>query len=586
MIRMQKPIISLQKRSWKPISYRQHVADQLAMRYQLDGVSARILSSRLHAIEDAPRFLEPSLRNDLPDPSGLADMDKAASIAASAIEKRHAIAIWGDYDVDGTSSTALLLRLFHGLGTSPELYIPDRFREGYGPNNQGFAQLIEHGVSLVIMADCGTSAHDVLQSARARGVETIVLDHHVVDHDLPPANAIVNPKRDDDASGLDQLAAVGISFMFAVALVRTLRLRGFFTPSCPEPDLRMVLDLVALGTVCDVVPLTGINRTFVTQGLKIMNRRANSGLARLCTKAGLVRDATSEDLAFAIGPRINAGARIGEADLAARLLAGLEPLREEGFATDLDAYNQQRKQFEQDCLQAALGKLDASDSWLVWAASDDWHPGVIGIVASRLRERYDRPALVFHCDGELATGSGRSFSGIDLGQAVLSAKKQGLLLAGGGHAMAAGFTVQQHKIKAFCAYLVGHFKQQCQGVMPAAVSQIDAVLPVRALTGELRDGFSRLEPFGAGNHEPKLMLNDATITRVRWIKDQHIACLLGDRQASGHIRAIAFRAGGQAWGDVLSNPPATGLYLYGRLSRDNWQGREDVQFMIEDVALP
>ncbi len=423
------------------------IATQLAV----PEILARLLSQRGVGLDEAARFLAPRLRDQLPDPAHLQDMDRAVERLVRAIREREKIVVFGDYDVDGATSAALLLRFFAAVGAEGGLYVPDRMREGYGPNAPALLRLKDEGVGLVICVDCGTTAHEALEAAKDAGLDLIVIDHHVAEPLLPSAVAVVNPNRLDEASAHGNLAAVGVAFLLAVAANRALRDSGWYRAR-PEPDLLQWLDLVALGTVCDVVPLTGLNRALVAQGLKVASRGANLGMAALAALGaapGRIEPINAYQLGFVLGPRVNAGGRVGAADLGARLLSTDDPALAAELAQRLDGYNKERREIERATLEAAIELVErqnAESPVLVFAAAEGWHPGVIGIVAARLRERYDRPACVVALADGIGRGSGRSIPGLALGSAVIAARQAGLLINGGGHAMAAGFTVAADKL--------------------------------------------------------------------------------------------------------------------------------------------
>ena len=440
---------------WRPRLDDDREALALAQRLGLPELLGRALAARGIGPEDAELFLNPVLKVQLPDPAHLKDMELAAQRIADAVEAGEGIAVFGDYDVDGATSSALLARFFRALGTGIETYIPDRIKEGYGPNSAAMLGLGARGAKVIITVDCGVSAFEPLSAAREAGIDVIVVDHHVAEARLPEALAVINPNRLDDDSPHGQLAAVGVAFLLVVAVNRALRQRGFYT-SRPEPDLMGWLDLVALGTVCDQVPVTGVNRALVAQGLKVLARRANPGLVALADVAGLDSRPEAWHLGFMLGPRINAGGRVGRPGLGAGLLACDDPVAAKGMAQELDVFNGERREIEANVLADALAQAEdagGGDGDLVFVAGEGWHPGVIGIVASRIGERMHRPVCVAGIMGDEAKGSGRSIAGIDLGAAVIAARQEGLLINGGGHAMAAGFTVARDRLAALREFL-------------------------------------------------------------------------------------------------------------------------------------
>ena len=574
---------SLSGRHWTLAGSDHRLAEALAQRLGLPEIVARILSARGIGLDDAVSFLEPRLRDLLPDPCRLLDMRRGAERLAAAIGARERIAVFGDYDVDGATAAALLLRFLRALGLQPLLYVPDRLREGYGPNAPALRALAAAAVSLVITVDCGVAAHDALADAAACGLDVIVVDHHQANLPLPPAVAVIDPKRPDDRSGLGHLCAAGLAFLLVVDTNRLLRGAGCYAAQ-PEPDLRQWLDLVALGTVCDVVPLAGVNRAFVTQGLKIMARRGNAGLSAIADAAGLRRPASARDLGFAIGPRINAGGRIGQADLGARLLACDDPAEAAPLAARLHALNRERQEIEQAVWAAAAARVgdDAETAPLLWAVGEGWHPGVVGIVASRLAERFRRPALVVATAGERATASGRSVPGRDLGAAVGAAVAAGLLVKGGGHAMAAGFTAETRRLAELRDFLNAHLALDAATAEGLRALPLDGVLSLAGAAALPPATLARLAPFGAGHPEPRFVIPAVQITHIRPAGDAHLCCGLldGDR---ARLPAIAFRCADQPLGRGLIAHAGTLLHVAGRLQPCQGAGAT-LQLVIDDAA--
>lgn len=544
---------------------------------------ARILAARGVGVDIAADFCAPTLRRLLPDPRLLRDMPQAAERVAAAVRGGEAIAIFGDYDVDGATSSALLVRFLRSLGAEPSVYIPDRIREGYGPNAQAMRALAAAGARLVITVDCGTSAHEALAEAQGVGLEVIVVDHHEVGRALPPVTALINPNRNDDVSGQGHLAAVGVAFLLVVEVNRRLREQGFFRDR-PEPDLRQWLDLVALGTACDMVPLRGVNRAFVSQGLKIMARGGNAGLRALADLIDLRHPPGAFELGFMFGPRVNAGGRVGEAGMGARLLATEDAAEARALAVHLDGFNRERQQIEAGVLAAALEQLEGeaarSGSCVTVAVGEGWHPGVIGIVASRLVERLARPAIVVSLDDTRGVGSGRSVPGRDLGAAVHAAIEAGLLIKGGGHPMAAGFSVARDRLGEFAAFLDDRL---ASAAAAAAPFYLDAVLGLVGGLPSLHDGFERLCPFGSENPEPRLALSGLRIVSACTVGQGHLRLSLADPEGS-RLEAIAFRCGGTALGAALCDHAGAAFHLAGRLQAKVWQGTRRLQLLIEDAA--
>ena len=558
----------------------------IAERLALPEIVGRLLAERGIDHDHAPGFLAPRLRDQLLDPSHLRDMEVAAARLVRAVREGETIAVFGDYDVDGATSAALLIRFFAAVGGRTRIYVPDRLREGYGPNTPALMRLHAEGIRLVVTVDCGTNAQLPLTEAAAAGLEVIIVDHHVAEPLLPCAAAIVNPNRLDEESPHGALAAVGVAFLLIVAVNRTLRQAGWYAANRPEPDLLGWLDLVALGTVCDVVPLAGLNRAFVAQGIKIARRSANPGLAALAAVAGVNETLDAYHLGFVLGPRVNAGGRVGAADLGARLLATDDLALAADLAQRLDGYNRERRDIEARTLEAAVAMVEAAaqSPVLVFAAADNWHPGVIGIVAARLKERYERPACVIALDNGVGRGSGRSIPGLPLGPAVIAARQAGLLINGGGHAMAAGFTVTAENLDVLREFLVGRLGDglDLERLMPEL--RIDAALALGAARAELVCHIEQLAPFGAGNPEPRFALSGVRVVHAEVVASDHLRCVLADPLDANRLRAIAFRAAGTPLGQFLAETRGATIHVAGHLRRDSWRGGDAVQLLIDDAA--
>ena len=546
---------------------------------------ARVLAARGVGVEAAADFLRPTMKSLMPDPSRFIDMDQAAARIAAAVQNGEQIAVFGDYDVDGATSSALLMRFFRSVGVEIIVYIPDRRLEGYGPNVPALLKLREQGVKIVVTVDCGIVSFEPLDAARAAGLDVIVVDHHKAEPRLPAAAAVVNPNRLDCTSGQGHLAAVGVAFLLAVAVNRALR--GWYASAGrTEPDLRELLDLVALGTVCDVVPLKGLNRAFVVQGLQVMARGANTGLKALARVAKIDARPTAYHLGYLLGPRVNAGGRIGQADLGTRLLSTDDADEAGALALRLDEFNAARKEIEAAVLREAIEQVESkpSDDPVVFAVGKDWHPGVIGIIAGRLRERYDRPACVVALDGGMAKGSGRSVAGVDLGRAILGAREAGHLFTGGGHAMAAGFSVTEDKIPDLIAFVQAEVSRQLHGELHAPTLDLDGGLSVSAVTAELIAELECVAPFGAGNDEPRFVVVDALIVKVDIVGTGHVRCILSGR-SGGRLKAISFNSADSDLGHLLLTSQGRRLHLAGCIRADTWQGRTEAQLVIDDAAV-
>ena len=578
---------SLAGKRWRPRLEDDRLAAAVSQRLGVPDIVGRVLAARGVDPDQAEHFLNPSLKSSFPDPSHLLDMDRAAERLAAAIQDGESVAVFGDYDVDGATSSAVLKSYFAAVGAPLRIYIPDRLAEGYGPNAPALERLAAEGINIVITVDCGITAHDALAAAQAAGLETIVVDHHAAEPRLPPAAAVINPNRLDDDSPHGNMAAVGVTFLLVVALNRRLRALGWFK-SRPEPNLMAWLDLVALGTICDAVPLTGLNRVLAAQGLKVMAKRRNIGLAALADAAGVREAPGAYHAAFVLGPRVNAGGRVGEAGLGARLLTTHDPAEARSLALKLDGYNKERRAIEAEVQDQAVAQADglaASAESVLLVAAEGWHPGVIGIVASRLVDRFNRPACVVGLADGVGKGSGRSIPGVDLGSAVIAARQAGLLMNGGGHPMAAGFTVAADKVDDLRQFLESRLVDPVAAAGRVPSLGVDSTLSVAAATPELVDLVGQTGPFGVGNAEPRFVVMDARVAKADVVGGEHVRCFLGG-EGGAKLKAIAFRAAETPVGQALLAARGGTLHLAGHLRPDTWQGRNDVQLIIEDAAKP
>jgi single-stranded-DNA-specific exonuclease len=581
---------SLTGRSWRQRPADPGVVRAHQHRLGLAEPLARALASRGITEAAGESYLTPTLKALFPDPSCFLDMDKAAAILIDAIVRERPCVVFADYDVDGATSAALLVRYFRALGRDLPIYVPDRLTEGYGPSPAAFRRLKAEGHELVITVDCGAAAYDALTAAAALDLEVVVIDHHLMRGEPPPAAALVNPNRPGCTSGQGMLAAAGVTFVLLAALNREARRRGLFTQR-PEPDLRQWLDLAALGAVCDVTALIGFNRALAAQGLKVMSNWGNPGLKALLEVAGGSGPATTFHAGFVLGPRINAGGRIGRSDLGARLLSTDDVDEARALAEELDALNATRKAVERDTFDEAVRQVEREsnmdpDAPVIVVAAEGWHPGVVGIVASRLRERYRRPAVVIGIDTaqNVGKGSGRSQPGVNLGRAVQAAFDAGLLLSGGGHAMAAGLAIRPERIAALKAFLSAHLAGETAIAFAEDLLEIDALITPTSAGRELWADFQRMDPFGPGNPEPLFAVSSVRIERPMAMKGGHVRCVLvGDGPIS--LRAIAWRVEDTDLGRRLLAGDGT-LHVVGRLKPDDWKGRDGVQFEIEDAADP
>jgi single-stranded-DNA-specific exonuclease len=578
---------SLGGRRWRQRSGDDRAGLALAQRLGVPELIGRIIAARGIGLDEAARFLAPTLREMLPDPMHLKDMAAAIERLVHAVQSGETIAIFGDYDVDGATATALLRRFLTAVGAKVLIYVPDRQREGYGPNAAALLHLKERGAGLVVTVDCGITAHEPLEAAARAGLDVIVVDHHVAEPALPRAVAVINPNRLDETSPHRALAAVGVAFLLVVGLNRALRQIGwYFAAGRSEPDLMQWLDLVALGTICDVVPLTGVNRALVAQGLKILRRRGNIGVGALADVAHISERLDAYHVGFLLGPRINAGGRVGEADLGARLLSCDDPLEAGILSQRLDLLNSERREIEARVLVEAIEQVESGDraSPLLFIAREGWHPGVIGIVASRLRERYNRPACVVALAEGIGKGSGRSVPGFALGPAIIAARQAGLLLNGGGHAMAAGFTVEAMRLGKLRDFLTVRAEEALRETASVPELHIDGALMPVAVTPDLMATVETLGPFGTGNSEPRFALAHARLLHAETVGGAHLRCILGDGVASTRVKAVAFRAFEGPLGAALAQARGEVFHIAGHLRADRWQGREEVQLVIDDAA--
>jgi single-stranded-DNA-specific exonuclease len=562
----------------------------ISQRHDLPELLGRVLAARGIGIDEAPVALAPSIRALMPDPSVLRDMDKGAARLADAIQRREAVAVFGDYDVDGACSCALLVRFLRAHGVAARTYIPDRMTEGYGPNAAAIEGLARDGATLIVTVDCGTTSIDALSVAGAHGADVVVVDHHQADARLPEVTALINPNRQDDVSGLGHLCAAGLTFMLLVAAARELRRRGHYQGGLAQPDLLELVDMVALATVCDVVPLKGLNRAYVARGLEAMRQRRNVGLRALADAASLAVPPTAYHLGFVLGPRINAGGRIGDAGLGARLLASEDEVEAARIAVLLDKLNRERKAIETAMLDEATiladGCLEADPELpILIVASESFHKGVVGLVASRLTERFGRPSCVIAWERGEGTGSLRSVAGVDIGAAVRAAVAAGHLAKGGGHAMAAGLTVARDGLGALGAFLRERLAEPARTARRGRALDIDGALTPANVTDALMDLIERAGPFGQGNPEPRFALPAQRVKFAKVVGEAHVRCVLegGD---GARLDAVAFRSADQPLGKALLASGGMPLHVAGHLRRDTWNGRNKLELVVEDAADP
>ncbi len=564
------------------------VARAMAQRHGIDELLARVLAGRGVALEEVEAFLDPSIRTLLPDPDTLTDMAPAVARLVRAVATGESVAVFGDYDVDGACATALLVGVLRAAGLDPRFHIPDRIFEGYGPNVPAIAQLAAEGVTLLVTVDCGTTSLEALAGARRLGLDVVVIDHHQAGERLPEAVAIVNPNRNDDPSGLGHVCAAGLVFITAVGLVRALRSSGHFNAARPAPDLLDALDLVALATVADVVPLKGLNRAFVTKGLLALRRRGRPGLTALMDVARLDGPPRPFHLGFLLGPRINAGGRIGDASLGTRLLLTDDPAEARAIAAELDRLNGERQQVERAIVAAAEAEADAAggrdgeDAALVVSGAG-WHPGVVGLVASRLKERFQRPAFAIAFMGDTGTGSGRSIPGVDLGRAVRGAVEAGILVKGGGHAMAAGLTIARSRLGDLRAYLDQHLAADVARARAEGALLIDGALSAGGATPALIETVARAGPFGAGHAEPVFAFPAHRIAFAEAFGAGHVRGRIAAADGSG-LRFTAFRSADGPLGQALLEARGRPVHMAGALEVETWQGETRVGLRVRALA--
>lgn len=561
----------------------------MGQRFEIPDLVARVLAARGVGLDDVEHFLNPTLRGLMPQPSALRDLEKGAQRLAQAIIAKEPIGIISDYDVDGVSSAALLKRYLAALGCEAEVYIPDRITEGYGPSIAAVEALRAKGMRLLLTLDCGVQAHDPLAHAAERGLTAIIVDHHQASQELPEAFAVINPNRQDDTSGLGYLCAAGVALLLVAATNRSLRAQHFFTVEREEPNLLRWLELVALATVCDVVPLTGLNRAYVTQGLKVMARRENAGIAALADVSGLKRRPDTYALGYMIGPRLNAAGRIGHAGDALALLMCDDRSEAINRARQLDEMNRKRQALEMRAVEDAKAQAEASlgksgKAAAIVVASEAWHPGVVGLAAARLKEAFQLPAFALSVDGKtaLATGSGRSIGGVDLGTAVRKALELGLIEKGGGHAMAAGLTVKMENLQALRLFLEEELRQSVEAARQKAFL-VDGALSAAGASLDLIELLEQAGPYGQSHPAPVFVFPAHRILYADAVGTDHVRCMIAASDGA-RLKAIAFRAMGTALGELLLSERSFPLHIAGRLVIDEWGSKRQPSLQIEDAA--
>jgi len=579
---------------WKQRNYDSRLALTIAQKLDKSHILSKLLAIKELALEEIENFLTPTIRHSLPDPFLLLDMKVAVEKIIWAIKNQKKIVVFGDYDVDGATSSALLKRFFKMCGIEIQIYIPDRILEGYGPNAEALLNLKKSGADLVITVDCGTVAFEPLEAAHNAGLEVIVIDHHLGATNKPKAIAVINPNRLDEKFIDKNLAAVGVCFLLCVAVNKILKEENFYAQNnLPEAKLLSLLDLVALGTVCDVVPLSGVNRALVAQGLKVMKNRENIGLRTLSDIANLDEEPNSYHLGFILGPRINAGGRVGKSDLGARLLSLENEEEAKEIASLLNSYNNQRKDIEKNVLQEAIemaAKSQAENSVII-LASKNWHPGVIGIVASRIKELYNKPTAIISLANGIGKASCRSINGIDFGSLIVKAKLVGILIVGGGHAMAAGFSIEENKINQLQKFLNDELGELVNFYNQNKSREFNDILDINSANLNLAKEIALLEPYGSGNSKPKFLVKDLLITKSDIIGSdgKHISCIFSGKNLGGlqgRLYGVAFGAMENALGNILiSKNNSRNVNVVGQININNWMGNERLQLMIEDVLV-
>jgi len=578
--------ISVSGKNWISKEFSSEDVKFYKTNFFLDEIVAKLLSIRKIKKSEIKFYLEPSIKSILPNPYILKDMDKAIARTENAIINIEKIGIFGDYDVDGATSTAILGKYFELLNIPFEIYIPDRQKEGFGPNEKAFLEFINLGVNLIFTVDCGTLSFEPMEFAKKKEIDVIILDHHQSEIKLPTAHSIVNPNRFDDRSELNYLCAAGVCFMFLVALNKRLRDQNWFSKySIKEPNLMNILDLVSLGTVCDVVPLIGINRAFVKQGLKILKKKNNLGLKTLIEVCNIEKTITAHDLGYALGPRINAGGRVGKSTHGANLLLNQSPKDAFKLAADLNTYNEERKILETELLNKILNTdYKNSTDPVIILHGENWHEGVIGIIASRLKDKFNKPTIIISVNDNIGKGSGRSIHGFDLGSVIIGAVQCGLLSKGGGHKMAAGFSININKIKEFKEFVFRKFRSININLEEKKNYYYDAEIAPSAVNLEFFEKINLLAPFGSGNPEPRFVIKDLKLVNSKIIAEKHIKIILIGSDSTS-LKAISFNSVETQLGSHLLKKNIKLFDIAGKLSLNEWRGQRNVEFIIDDISV-
>ena len=578
--------LSISGKSWILKQFNQEDLNFIKDNYSLDEITSKLLSIRKIKREEINSFLNPLIKNFLPNPNILLDMEKATSRTFQTILNGDKIGIFGDYDVDGATSTALLGNYLSELNLKYEIYIPDRKKEGYGPSIKSFKELIDKGVKLIFTVDCGTLSFEAINFAKESNIDVIVLDHHQSEIKLPKAFSIINPNRFDDNSNLKYLCAAGVSFIFLVSLNRELRKKDWFLQNeIKEPDLINCLDLVTLGTICDVVPLKGLNRAFVKQGLKIIKSKKNLGIKTLLDICKIETNPTIYHLGFMLGPRINAGGRVGKCSHGANLLLGTNPKSSFKLASELDQYNKERQMLEKDLLQKILNETkDYSNDPVLILSGENWHEGIIGIVAARLKDKFNKPVILISIEGDTGKASARSIVGFDIGSIIISATQDNILLKGGGHKMAGGFSIDISNIEKFKQFIIQKFKNINEDLTQQKPLFLDSKIAPSAINLEFYDKINVLSPFGSGNPEPRFIIENLKPVNSKIVGDKHIKSVLIGAEGTS-VKTIAFNAADNELGAYLLKKNNKTFNIAGKLSLNEWKGQKNVEFIIDDISV-
>ncbi len=583
---LQKDFLSLTNKLWKFKSFDERETENISQNFGFSYLLAKLFSIRNINISDIDQYINPSLKDHMPDPYNLTDMEKACSRIYDSICNNEKVAIFGDYDVDGSTSTSIIINYFKSLGIELEYHIPNRFTEGYGPSKEIFSKFKKNNVKVIITVDCGTMSYDEMEFAKKENLDVIVLDHHQPEITLPEAYAIVNPNRLDDTSNLNYLAAVGVTYFFLIALNRKLRSTEWFANNnLAEPNMISFLDIIALGTICDAVPLRGINRLLVIKGIEVMKKQLNVGLRSLINKSAIKGKISTYDLGFKLGPRINAAGRLGRSSFGTELLTATDTADADRIADELDKFNQERRTIESYVLDSADKQVNEEklNKKLLVVYGEDWHEGVIGIIASRLKDKYHRPCVVITISNGKAKGSGRSIKGIDLGNLVIAAKQAGIIDSGGGHSMAAGLSIKESKIEELSDFFENQLSNSQSKVTDEKMIYVDSLISSSGINLEVYDEIEKLGPFGSDNFEPNFVVKNSLLASVKQIGENHLKCLIKTPEG-GFIEAMAFRSLSTPLGDEIQKNKGNSVSLLGKIKINEWGGRRTPQLHIEDIG--